>query len=344
MSSSSRRFVAVPFVGLSAESPFQAQGENYAIPVSVEIAALGHDFRFQADITDALGAGLHELSNLTQGIGLGDFVPKDFHLEDVLRMNELSFDFNPSATNKLTAVSVGVKNTNSWKILHLTLKQGSHRRGSEVLIGGGRSTRATRKELFAALRGELSLAPPAGWYSRRNIPISGCRATSRKVRPCTWASLFADFLGPGGWGGSPRPRNALAFLLFGWQPTICARRRGGWLLGDRAGLAPLGPVGARPRHRWHPGEFRRAVHHRQRDFTGLRRFLRHRPGWTFKGEFGYTISSGIKLAQMVNDIVQFFGVAQPVDVPEFLTAWIVQKVALQFNTKKKISTLPRHPE
>jgi hypothetical protein len=57
-------------------------------------------------------------------------------------------------------------------------------------------------------------------------------------------------------------------------------------------------------------------------------------GWTFIGDLE-TADKNINLGQIAQDIVTTFKVKVPLSVPDFVAAWIVQKLELKFNTDNK---------
>lgn len=115
-----KRYSTIPYIKLSAEIPFSDDGQR-SIPVAVEIADLSRGFRFSANLTQALDAGLEEVSKLTKGVGLGSFLPKNFHLEDVIKLDDFFFDFNPGSQNLIDLIGVGIQSTRPWTVTHLAI-------------------------------------------------------------------------------------------------------------------------------------------------------------------------------------------------------------------------------
>ncbi|MDX2030919.1 MAG: DUF6603 domain-containing protein, partial [Blastocatellia bacterium] len=225
------RFVAVPFVGLSARIPFQSQGNSYAIPVSAKIADLGRDIRFEADITDAIDAGLHELSSLTQGVNLGDFIPSDFRLENILRVNELSFDFNATAPKKLTAIGLGVRSVAPWKIFHLDasnkdLTVENVQLSLEVVdpLGG--------KFAFATVRGDLGFGANGRLVIEARYPDFQVSGALMEGAALHLDEVIGDFLGPAMGATVPNIEIAsLSFLVGSGRYEFAADVYGPWNFG-----------------------------------------------------------------------------------------------------------------
>jgi hypothetical protein len=115
------RYSLIPYIGLGARIPFKIQGSLYHIPVAAQIADLGRDFRFNADLTEGIDAAMHEISVLTNGVGLESFLPDQFHLEDFLRIQDFFFDFNLNNPNKVNLIGVDIASANQWKIFHFNV-------------------------------------------------------------------------------------------------------------------------------------------------------------------------------------------------------------------------------
>lgn len=322
------RFVAVPFVGLSAHIPFQARGKNYAIPVSAEITDLVRDFRIQADITDAIDAGLHELSSLTQGVSLGDFIPNDFHLEDVLRMNELSFNFNATAPKKLTAVRVGVESTSPWQILHLDASNKDltvENVKLSLLVGDPLGN----KIVFAALSGELVFGTAGRLILGAEYPDFQVYGYLQEGTTLHLNELIADFLGPAAGATVPVVEIfSLSFTVGSGQYALAAEVYGAWEIGPFSLLSIRFALS-------------RDTGGTLANFAGLisvagvtvqlsADYVGAGQGWTFQG--GTSPGQKIPIGDLISDLIDMFG---EIELPEVLESLEITDLQVSFNTATK---------
>jgi hypothetical protein len=112
-------YYATPYVEFGAKIPFTAQGEDHEIPVRAQIISLDRGFRFAADLTDVIDAAIDELKSLTNREGVESVLPENFHLANLLKFNELFFDFDPGSANKVSMIYMGVQSASPWQVLHL---------------------------------------------------------------------------------------------------------------------------------------------------------------------------------------------------------------------------------
>jgi hypothetical protein len=116
-------YYATPYIELGAAIPFNTktggQTQNHHIPISVQITDLNRDFRFKAELNDTIDATLDELTSLTNGLGMADVLPRDVEFSSILKLNEFFFDFNPTASPKVSLIGMGVQSAKPWRILHL---------------------------------------------------------------------------------------------------------------------------------------------------------------------------------------------------------------------------------
>lgn len=322
-----RRYVAVPFVGFSASLPFQARGKNYAIPMSVEIADLGQDFRFQADVTGAIDAGLNELSSLTQGVNLGEFIPEDFHLEDVLRMNELSFDFNPTAAKKLTAVRVGVESTSPWKILHLDASK-KDLTVENVKLSFVVGDPLGKKTVFAALRGELALGGAGRLVLAAQYPDFRVQGNLKEGTTLHLAEVIVDFLDP----RVEIPTLEILSLSFEMGKGQYA------LAGEVDGLWEMGPFPLLSIR----FVLARDTNDTQANLAGLLSvagvtvllsadYESADKGWQFQGNTGS--GEEIPIVRLISDLAEKFNI--DANLPAAIADFTISDLGVSFNTKSK---------
>jgi hypothetical protein len=114
---SKQKYEATPFLELGAAIPFSTQKIPISARVSARARSFNTGFRFQADLSKAIDAGLDELKGLAQGHGMADMLPSNVHLSG-LKLNEFFFDFNPSLENKVTLIGLGVQ-SGPWQVLHV---------------------------------------------------------------------------------------------------------------------------------------------------------------------------------------------------------------------------------
>jgi len=112
-----KNYTAIPYVEIGGEIPFTTSNGERRVPVLTQITNLNSDMRFSADLTDGIDAAMGEIEALTNTIGVESFLPPDFRLENILKLNNFFFDFNLKKENKISCIGVGVQSATPWKIL-----------------------------------------------------------------------------------------------------------------------------------------------------------------------------------------------------------------------------------
>jgi hypothetical protein len=115
----SRKNIALPFLGISAQLPFSAQGNEYSIGMLLKLTQSSGPYFFSSDITELIQATLDEMSTLLGGVNPGNSVPPDFKLDSLLKVNLLSVTLAADLSNPILDMGIQFQNASPWTIMHL---------------------------------------------------------------------------------------------------------------------------------------------------------------------------------------------------------------------------------
>ena len=96
---------------------FRANGTDVDLGIGADFVNTPGQIQFYIKPNQAVKAGLAELRSLMHGADLGKIIPSDFHLEDIIELNNIVLQVDPLA-RKLTSVLIGIKTAQGWSILH----------------------------------------------------------------------------------------------------------------------------------------------------------------------------------------------------------------------------------
>lgn len=111
----------VPAVSLTISGiyAFESISGSYEIPLSAVITSLTSNIRFSAMITGLIQAALNDLSTLIAGQNLDSYLPQGYQLDSILQLTSLMVDYNPSATNSVSNISLSIANRSPWTVLQI---------------------------------------------------------------------------------------------------------------------------------------------------------------------------------------------------------------------------------
>ncbi len=322
------RYSCIPYIGLSAEIPFSAHGEQYRIPVAVEIADLEGDFRFSADMTQSIDATLHELSSLTNGVGLGSFIPGDFHLEDLIKMNGFFFDFNTSDPNLVNLIGVDILSASPWTIMHL---DGSNRniQVENISLLFRLQNPFGSQEGWLAMSGEFVLGSAGRLVMSAFYPDYSIGAYLKDGTVLRFDEIIAEFIG----ADADLPQidvYCLNFNLAASSYSLNAEMDGYWPIGD----LPLAIEEVRLALSYDGADTRAAAAGKFK-IAGVEIFVSAQylgadGGWQFDGSTG--TGQTIPIGNLIEDLVSAFG---SLTLPSAIADLTIEDLAVSFNTKTK---------
>lgn len=322
------KLTAVPYVGLGATFPFSAQGQDYGLPVAVRIADFGRDFRFSADVTSAIDAGLQEISKLTNDVGLGDFIPPDFKLEDVIKLDEFFFDFSVAGSAKLTLIGVGVSSAAPWKILHLDASDKDLQAENVRLSFRLRDPFGT-KQPWLALLGDVRLGDAGVLEISSFYPNFSVEAALKEGTILRFDELMRDFVGA---DASIPPINvyALMFKVSAGQFSLLADMQGFWAIGD----SPVAVEAIRLEIENGGGKTRAAAAATFSvagvDVSLSAQYLGAAGGWIFEGSTG--AGQAIPIGRVIEDLAGKFG---GITLPGAVADLVVENLKVRLDTGRK---------
>ena len=157
-----RVFSAVPYVGMSGSIPFSAQGQSYSLPLSVQVADLGRNWRFEAGIEDGIRAAWAEVAHLAARVGLKDLDTGEIPLGDVLTLENFAVEVDMSLPTKIAFVKLGVQNKKPFKIYHIDASNKDiNLDGFLFSVGVHEPFDGDKRSAWADLSGEISLGKAA---------------------------------------------------------------------------------------------------------------------------------------------------------------------------------------
>src|SRR5262249_17825191 len=95
---------------------FRANGTDVDIGIGADFMNTPGPIQFYIEPNKAVKAGLEELRSLMHGADLNKIIPSDFHLEDIIELNNIVVQVDPAA-RKLASVIIGIKTAQEWSIL-----------------------------------------------------------------------------------------------------------------------------------------------------------------------------------------------------------------------------------
>lgn len=117
---SNNTVAAIPFIKLTANIPFSAQGHEHKLPVAVQITNFDTPLKFSADINSAIDAGIDEITALAGGVGLQKYLPTSgFQIEKLIKVSGFFFNYDLKA-KKLSLINITINSTAPWELLNLT--------------------------------------------------------------------------------------------------------------------------------------------------------------------------------------------------------------------------------
>src|SRR5262249_8356259 len=87
---------------------FRANGTDVDIGIGADFMNTPGPIQFYIEPNKAVKAGLEELRSLMHGADLNKIIPSDFHLEDIIELNNIVVQVDPAA-RKLASVIIGIK-------------------------------------------------------------------------------------------------------------------------------------------------------------------------------------------------------------------------------------------
>ncbi|HEX8068861.1 MAG TPA: DUF6603 domain-containing protein [Pyrinomonadaceae bacterium] len=322
-------FSAVPYVQLGADFPFSAQGRHYDLPISVSIADFGRAFRFSADPTSTFDAGLQELAQLTNGVGLGSFIPSDFRLEDVVTLDDFFFDFDASGGNpQVTLIGVGVRSDAPWKVLHLDASN-KDLQAENVRLAFRLRDPFGAKQPWLGLSGDVRLGDAGVLEISTFYPGFSVEGALKAGTVLRFDELMRDFVGAD--ASIPAIKiYALSFRLAAGQFSILVDLEGFWNIGD----SPVAVEDVRLEIDNSGGKTRVAAAGKF-GIAGVEVFvsasyLGADGGWIFEGHTG--LDEPIHIGVLMADLAKRFG---HVTLPGAVSDLVVENLKVKFDTRQK---------
>jgi hypothetical protein len=322
------KFSAIPYVQLGAEFPFSAQGQDHSLPIAVRVADFGRDFRFSADLTSAISAGLQELSKLTNDVGIGGFIPPDFHLEDVVTLSDFFFDFKTAAPAQVTLVGVDVRSVTPWKILHLDASN-KDLQAENVRLAFRLRDPFGAKQPWLSLSGDVRLGDAGVLEISAFYPNFAVTAALKEGTVLRFDELIREFVGA---DASIPAINvyALLFKVSAGQFSLLADLEGFWAIGD----SPVAVEGVRLEIENGGGETRAAVSGTF-SVAGVEvslsaSYLGSAGGWVFEGSTGP--GQQLPIGELITELVEKFG---QMTLPAAVSDLVVENLKVRFDTGQK---------
>jgi hypothetical protein len=322
-------FSVSPYLGLSATLVFEAQGRSHTLPIAARIHGLTGAWRFTAEITGAIAAAWDELSWLAGDVGIGGLVPPGMHLDDVLLLQGLFFDVDPSLPSTVALVGVEVGNPTPWTLARLP--------------GSGRELRMNPVRLrvsvlqpfgtplpMVTVMGELAMGAAGTLVAFAHAPGFSAHAGLKEGTVLRMDELIADFAG----ADTPVPALTIDDLRLdvdGTNLSVGMELTGLWTSGTS--LAAIEEVRCSVKHT--PGETRVEAEGRMW-IGGVQVFVSGvHPGagrgWKFEGSTGD--GQTIAIGTLASDLATRFGAAGA--VPASLSGAVITNLHVAFDTGTK---------
>ncbi|KAF0248616.1 MAG: hypothetical protein FD167_1983, partial [bacterium] len=191
----SKRYTILPYLSLSINFPFSAQGKTYNLPISANSIDPQSSVRFSIGLTDAIDAGLEELKQLTNQTGFQDLLPtNNFNIANLLTLKSFSFDIDFASKNKLSMISLEVGNKTPWNILSISAS-------NKTLAIENISLKFLLLDPFGVnakhltIEGELAIGRTGRLEVSAAYPDWYVKATLKQGTSISITELFQDFLG-----------------------------------------------------------------------------------------------------------------------------------------------------
>ena len=335
-----KKYYAIPYLELSTEIPFAARGKKHRLPIAVQVSNFDSDMRFSADLTDSIDAALDELKSLTNNVGMEELFPEDnFHLGDVIKLNDFYFEFNPKYEYKIKEIGLQITSASPWKILHL-----EHSKKDLVvqnltfdfsIFDPFNPTAAGRKLFY--LSGEIALGKasenPGTIIVNTRYPDWFIQGYLKEGSYLNLAELLQEFLG----SEVSVPEMEVVFLDFELSSglySLTVDVEGYWPISTGEINLAIEEVGFSITHTADQGT--------QATLKGMFRIaevdiliIADHPalpnaGWSFSGNTGQ--GQEIMIGALLDDLGRFFGaVAAPASIRDFT----IKNLGVSFNTESK---------
>lgn len=321
-----RKASVAPYLGLSGAIPFRAQGRDHTLPIAVEIADLGREWRFTADLTGGIAAAWDELSALAGGVGLGSLIPSGVHLDDLLTFHRLSFDLDLRLPSKVAFVGLEVGNATPWTLMRLPGSDRDLLLDQLRLLVSVREPFATRTA-WVSVEGQVVIGTAGTLVAGAHYPSFAVSAALKEDTVLHLPEVIADFAGADVQVPALDVYD-LRVLVAGADFSVDVELEGEWRIGtskvqitevrcsvarsagdtriDAGGQVRIGSVDVSVSG-VHPGAGR---------------------GWRFEGSTG--AGQAIPIGTLVADLVRLFGVDTA--IPASVSSAVIQNLHVSFDT------------
>lgn len=168
--------VAIPNITMVTDIPFSASGNQYHLPLSVQVINLTEPIRFSADITQLIDASLDALGNFIGGVNLKSTIPPSFHIEEYVKFESLFVDFDINGKS-VSAIGLEIKSVTPWTILRVESTGKTFDARNIFLSFNVMDPFTETKRAYLSIGGEITLTDRAALFisaSYPNFQILGC--------------------------------------------------------------------------------------------------------------------------------------------------------------------------
>ncbi|WP_223066188.1 DUF6603 domain-containing protein [Paenibacillus caui] len=332
-------YIPFPFMYLSGSIPFhysqdgkEVQGE---LPLSVEIFDFESDYRFSADLTDALSATEAQMASLLNGISPVSLLPSGLKLENMLQVRDFFVDLNPSDSPLVARVGIDIESAASWTILHLDASN-QDLSVKNLRFSFRLSDPFGAKNPWIGLSGTLELGKSGGLHIaagfRPNDSSYTVQGTLAEGKPLFFQEIVAAFIGEDD-AIPPIELTQLSFLLSDQAYHLEFQLDDVWTF-SHIPIA-IEEIGCLLDHQPDGITLKlNAVIH----FAGLELDLgadydSSQKSWTFKA---YTIESAV-LGTILDGIENLFNVKA--EFPDYIRSLMIDRLDIEFTTSGQFTFL-----
>jgi hypothetical protein len=168
--------VAIPNITLVTDIPFSASGNEYHLPLSVQVINLTEPIRFSADITQLIDASLDAIGKFIGGVNLKGTIPPSFHIEEYVKFESLFVDFDVNGKS-VSAIGLEIKSATPWTIVRVASTGKTFDARNIFLSFNVMDPFTEAKRAYLSIGGEITLTDRAALFisaSYPNFQILGC--------------------------------------------------------------------------------------------------------------------------------------------------------------------------